>query len=138
MRLVLDTNVALDWLVFADPGVVHIVAALHTGRATAWTNAACEAELARVLDYAQFGVSGPAQGEALRAYRALVQHHAGASDPSALPRCADTDDQKFLELARDAGASHLVTKDKSLLTLGRARYGLRFRIVPPHRLLLTN
>lgn len=136
MRLVLDTNVALDWLVFADPGVAHIVAALRTGRATAWTNAACEAEFARVLGYAQFGMSAPAQDEALHAYRALVQRHDGTSDPRTLPRCADADDQKFLELARDAGATHLLTKDKSLLTLARARYGLRFHIVPPHKLLL--
>jgi predicted nucleic acid-binding protein len=49
-----------------------------------------------------------------------------------LPNCSDRDDQKFLELARDAGAAILVTKDKALLKLARrtARDGL-FRIMPP-------
>lgn len=138
MQLVLDTNVALDWLVFRDPQVAHIVAALHAGAVTAWTNAACEAELVRVLAYAQFKLGVEAQGGAIEAYRKLVHRYAGAPDPRPLPRCADADDQKFLELTRDAGASHLVTKDKSLLTLARARHGLRFRIVTPQTLSLSD
>ena len=49
-----------------------------------------------------------------------------------LPLCKDTDDQKFLELARDAGAETLITKDKALLKLAKKtrRAGL-FSILPP-------
>jgi predicted nucleic acid-binding protein len=49
-----------------------------------------------------------------------------------LPVCTDRDDQKFLEIARDAGAAILVTKDKALLKLAKktAREGL-FRIMTP-------
>jgi len=49
-----------------------------------------------------------------------------------LPVCTDRDDQKFLEIARDADAAILVTKDKALLKLARktAREGL-FRIMTP-------
>jgi predicted nucleic acid-binding protein len=49
-----------------------------------------------------------------------------------LPLCKDKDDQKFLELARDADAQTLITKDKALLKLARktARDGL-FGIIPP-------
>ena len=51
---------------------------------------------------------------------------------STLPRCADPDDQKFLELADDAGADVLVTGDGHLLSLaGRTRFEIftagRFR-----------
>ncbi|MBW8810763.1 MAG: PIN domain-containing protein, partial [Lysobacter sp.] len=44
----------------------------------------------------------------------------------ALPRCADPDDQKFLELALAANARWLLSRDHALLVLGRrtARAGL--------------
>jgi predicted nucleic acid-binding protein len=45
-----------------------------------------------------------------------VDDPAGAVVPS-LPRCEDPDDQKFLELARHAGARWLVSRDKALLKL---------------------
>jgi predicted nucleic acid-binding protein len=49
-----------------------------------------------------------------------------------LPVCTDRDDQKFLEIARDAGAAILISKDKALLKLARrtARENL-FRIMAP-------
>jgi hypothetical protein len=49
-----------------------------------------------------------------------------------LPVCTDRDDQKFLEIARDADAQILVTKDKALLKLARktAQAGM-FRIMLP-------
>ncbi len=49
-----------------------------------------------------------------------------------LPRCSDVDDQKFLELARDARADVLISKDKALLKLARKtmQAGL-FNILPP-------
>ena len=50
-RVVLDTNAWLDWLVFDDPGVAALRAAVEAGRAEAWIDAACEAELERVLAY---------------------------------------------------------------------------------------
>ena len=51
LRLVLDTNVWLDWLVFDDPGIAHIAAAVAAGEAEVVVDGACEAELARVLGY---------------------------------------------------------------------------------------
>jgi uncharacterized protein len=132
MRVVLDTNVVLDWLVFRDVGVQHIVSALEAGHITAWTNAACEHELERVLGYPKFALTEPVQDAAIATFRRAAQRCDGPAVTSTLPRCDDPDDQKFLELARDARASFLVTKDKSLLTLSRARYALRgFRIVKP-------
>lgn len=54
----------------------------------------------------------------------------------ALPRCSDPDDQKFLVLADVALADCLLTRDKALLKLGRARYGLPFRIAQPEAIAL--
>ena len=43
LRLVLDTNVWLDLLVFNDPGVSAIRKAVEEGRAEIFIDAACEA-----------------------------------------------------------------------------------------------
>ena len=49
-----------------------------------------------------------------------------------LPICSDKDDRKFMELAFDARAHVLITKDKALLKLARknTRNGF-FRIISP-------
>ena len=62
-----------------------------------------------------------------------VSHlHDGPARASALPACRDRDDQQFLELARDCGAALLVSKDRDLLELRRAKFGpTGFRIVTP-------
>ena len=64
MRLVLDTNVWLDWLVFGDPEVAPLRAAVEQGRARVFIDAACEAELARVLAYRLGRVSLDAAAQA--------------------------------------------------------------------------
>ena len=51
LRLVLDTNVWLDWLVFDDADVAPIKAAVARGQAEIFIDAACEQELVRVLAY---------------------------------------------------------------------------------------
>jgi predicted nucleic acid-binding protein len=42
-----------------------------------------------------------------------------SGEPARLPRCRDADDQKFLEVARDAGAMLLISRDKALLRVDR-------------------
>ena len=51
MRLVLDTNVVLDLVVFEDPGVRPLRAAIERGEAVLLCCDACHAELRRVLAY---------------------------------------------------------------------------------------
>ncbi len=133
MRIVLDTNVVLDWLMFRDPGVAHIAAVLEKrSTATLLTNERCEAELVRVLQYDTFALDDTARRTILDAFRSVAHRDTGVPSCEAMPICKDPDDQKFLELARDAHADYLITKDKALLTLGRRRYGIRaFAIVTP-------
>ncbi len=137
MRLVLDTNVWLDWLVFADAGVVPIREAVARGDASVFISPACETELARVLGYVLSGhaLDAEAQAAALLQYRAIActaYDIAEAHDIAELPRCEDPDDQMFLELARDCRADLLITKDRDLLTLAARKVKpLPFRIVTP-------
>jgi len=135
-RLVLDTNVWLDWLVFADPSVCAIQAAVCERRAEIVLNPPCRDELERALGYPLRGtIASPDRrmqwlGEALGVVRQLEPNGAAATD--LLPRCRDPDDQKFLELALDANADFLVTRDKALLVFARRRVRpLPFRVLTP-------
>ncbi len=133
LRLVLDTNIWLDWLVFGEPSLAALKAAVAERRAELFIDAACEAELARVLayDFGKHSVDAAAQAACLAECRRLARplQDAKPADCASLPRCADPGDQIFLEAALAARADFLVTRDRALLDLGRR--GLPFRIVTP-------
>ncbi len=122
-RIVLDTNVCLDLFLFNDPQCVHLMAGLRHGSVQAITRDDCRDEWRRVLHYPQLPVDDVTRPAVSAAFDALVQHLAPlestTQDDALLPRCADADDQKFLELALAANASWLISKDKELLKLDR-------------------
>lgn len=133
-RLVLDTNIWLDWLVFAEPAVAPLKDAVALGRAAVYIDAPCEAELARVLAYdlGRHSIDAVAQAACLAACRRVslrIEGAASEAQRAMLPVCRDPDDQKFLEAALAARADALVTKDQALLEL--ARRERRFRILTP-------
>lgn len=134
MKLVLDTQVWLDWLVFDDPIVAPLRDAVEAGRAQVVINAACEAELARVLAYdlGKHSIAADAQLAAL-SYARRVARWIDIEMVDRLPQCRDPDDQKFIELAFGAKADILVTKDGELLKMRRR---VPFRIAPPIELPL--
>jgi predicted nucleic acid-binding protein len=132
-RLVLDTNAALDLLWFGDPRCAALRTALAGGRVRAVTNAACAAEWRRVLRYPALALDELAIARLEREHAALCLLVAARRD-GPLPRCRDPDDQIFLELARDAGAIALLTRDAELLRLSRrAQRVAGFAILPPER-----
>lgn len=135
MRLVLDTNVWLDWLVFDDPSIAPIKAAVAANRAEIFIDAACEAELERALAY-DFGrkrtLAAADRETCLALCRGVARRIEGALpgvERAQLPACRDPDDQKFLEAALNARAGFLLTKDRALLDL--AKRSLPFRILTP-------
>jgi len=135
LRLVLDTNVWLDWLAFDDPSVAPIKAAVAEGRAEVFIDSECEAELERALGYdlgRKFTLHATAQAACLAECRRVARRiatPAPEAERALLPACRDRDDQKFMEAALAAGAHFLVTKDRRLLDL--AERTVRFGIVPP-------
>ncbi len=137
-RVVLDTNVLVSLYVFADSRFAPLRARVESGEWQAITNVACFDEFRRVLGYPLFALSEEEQQNALATYgaEATCADTTLPAAPAALPRCTDRDDQKFLELARDAAADWLVTADKALLRLAR-RDRLRglFRILTPEKAL---
>lgn len=124
LRLVLDTNVWLDWLVFDDAGIAPLKAAAAAARAEIFIDEACAGELAAVLGYPlRKEILGAAAQAACMAECQRVARSAGVAADLRypLPICRDPDDQKFLELARACGADFLVTKDRELLMLARRK-----------------
>ncbi len=134
LRLILDTNVWLDWLVFDDPSIAPIKAAVAADRAQVFIDAACEAELERALGYdlGKRTVDIVACIAECRRVARRIDSTAPEAKRARLPACRDPDDQKFLEAALAAGAGFLVTKDRALLDL--ARRETPFRIVTPEGL----
>jgi len=130
--LVLDTNVVLDWVAFDDARVQPIAAAIERGALRAVTSGACLQELRRALGYAQVKLDAAAQALAFERYAAHVTvfDSPAPGEAMVLPLCDDPDDQKFLQLAWQARASHLVTRDKALLKLAR-RLADRFAVLAP-------
>jgi predicted nucleic acid-binding protein len=128
MRVVLDTNVWLDVLVFDDPAT----RALKQPPYEIVIDEACEAELERVLAYplGKWSLDDAQRAACLGQCSKLAVRIAQA-EAATLPRCEDPDDQKFLVLASAAGAQVLVTKDAALLRLRRK---VPFRIARPEEL----
>jgi putative PIN family toxin of toxin-antitoxin system len=132
-RIVLDTNVCLDLLVFRDPACMPLRDALQRGAVHAMTRPDCRDEWRRVLHYPGLPVDDDSRPALMAAFDTLT-HLAPASQARLvapqLPRCADPDDQKFLELALGTGARWLLSKDKALLKLAnRARRVCGFAIL---------
>lgn len=130
--IILDTNVCLDLFVFHDPRWAPLLAALEDGSVTAVTRADCRDEYRIVLHYAHLPLDEATRAVAADRFDALITVIDPPVSGVRLPVCTDRDDQKFLELARDAGVDTLITKDKALLKLARktAQAGL-FKIMVP-------
>lgn len=131
-RVVIDTNVCLDLLVFRDPRWAALLEALESGAVEAVTRADCRDEYNIVLHYRHLPLTDDTRPLAAARFDELVTVVAPDAVHVRLPVCTDRDDQKFLEIARDSGAAILITKDKALLKLARktAQAGL-FRILLP-------
>jgi putative PIN family toxin of toxin-antitoxin system len=124
LRLVLDTNVWLDWLAFDDATIAPLKRAQTAGAFEICIDDVCARELVAVLGYelGKRSLTPDAQAKCITAFRALARHAAAsATAATELPKCRDADDQKFLELAAACGADYLVTKDKALLVLARRK-----------------
>ena len=134
-RVVLDTNVVLDWLVFADLEVRPLVAAIQARQVLWISSAAVRAELQHVLVR---GVAAAWQPDAGRIEDAHVQHALDVTQPAPDTaerrlRCTDADDQKFIELALAHRARWLITRDRAVLKLARKAAGRGLVITTPAR-----
>jgi putative PIN family toxin of toxin-antitoxin system len=138
-RLVLDTNIVLDCLVFRDPATRDLAAALEARRVQALVHRYALDELERVLAYRQCRLAVTEQRQVMDRYLTatfLAPMPDGFSAttpllPPGFPRCRDRDDEPFLALAYHGGADGLVTKDKALLELRKKARRFAITILAP-------
>ena len=116
--VVVDTNVALDLLIFSDPRTVPLRTLLTQGRLAWIATPVMRDELERVLAY-------PHIAERMNFYRVTAAQVLAAFDAQArlvdvAPKvayvCKDADDQKFIDLAA-AHRAILLSKDKAVLCM---------------------
>jgi uncharacterized protein len=127
LRLVLDTNIVLDCLVFRDQSTRELMAAIEARRAQVLVHQYALDELERVLAYPQCRLAATEQQQVLDRYLAAATMAPMPDEfsrdtlllPPNFPRCRDRDDEPFLALAYHAQADGLVTKDKAVLKLRR-------------------
>lgn len=132
-RIVLDTNAWLDLLVFRDARAAWLGAALVGRRVEAVVDTRAFEEWRRVLAYPKLGLDAARRRDAALAFERISVPWSGPPADARLPRCADPDDQPFLELARDAGALLLVSRDAALLALDRRTRAVGFGVVAPEQ-----
>jgi hypothetical protein len=116
-------------LVFDDPSIASVKAAVAADRAEVFIDAACEAELERAYDLGGRTVDIAACIAEYRCVARRIDLPVPGAGSARLPLCRDPDDQKFLEAALAARAGFLVTRDRALLDL--ARRAAPFRILSP-------
>lgn len=129
--VVIDTNIVLDLLVFAD-SAVHALKPLLASGALRWiATAAMRVELERVLGYAQivprlayYGLDAP---QVLQAFDAQTCTVVAAQRAPAV--CKDPDDQPFIDLAVQHGAI-LLSKDRAVLSLRKRLLALGVHAAP--------
>lgn len=130
-RAVLDTNVVLDWLVFRNPRVDALGAALDAGSLQWLSCPPMRSELAYMLASQRLARWAPDASEVLGRHDRLATLCDAPELPLARLRCSDPDDQVFVDLALAQRADWLWTHDRALLKLARRAAALGLRIGAP-------
>lgn len=128
-RVVLDTNVLLDFWVFDDPVARPLRDAVEGGRINALRSGETVDELTQVVMRSTFDLATEDRFGILRQWDRLATP-VERIFPAPVA-CTDLHDQKFLDLAYTARADWLVTKDKALLKLARRTRGDGLLIMTP-------
>ena len=132
-RIVLDTNVWLDWLFFKDPSMTKIGRHVAHKRLKVIIDEACRDELKKVLAYPRFNVNSTEKDSFMRCVdeKSQIVGKLKSVYSDVLPICKDEDDQKFIELAYGSKASWLITRDKDLLKLRKKMLRLKIIVSEP-------
>jgi len=119
-RVVLDTNVVLDWFYFLDPRCAALAEVVAQHRVRWIASAAMRDELDRVLDRglrSSWPVDAASVREGWQRWATVVEAD-GAPSPASMC-CTDPDDQKFIDLALQVRAAALLSADRAVLRLAR-------------------
>ncbi|HEY8012054.1 MAG TPA: putative toxin-antitoxin system toxin component, PIN family [Rudaea sp.] len=115
--MVLDTNVVLSALLFAGGIAGRLRGAWQDGLFVPLVNTITAQELIRVLAYPKFRLTANEQQELLADYLPCASVVRMPGRLPAVPKCRDSSDLPFLQLAVVGKAKVLVSGDKDLLAL---------------------
>ena len=122
-RLVLDTNVILDLLVFKDPSTEPIRLMLDAKIVDAVRSEASMLELVDVIQRPIFKLSQQEQEMILQAWEGVTRLLENTAIESAPFICRDLDDQIFLDMAYSIRPAVLFSKDLRVLELRASAKG---------------
>jgi len=139
LRLLLDTNIVLDCLVFRDPTARSLWAAVEAKGVELLSHPLALEELSRVLAYPQCRLDEEVQLDIWARYAevtSLIPVPDGfglesLSLPPGFPGCRDRDDELFLALAYHSGADALISKDRDILSLRKKARKFGVKILGP-------
>ena len=117
LRVVLDTNVLVSALVFADGRLVPLRRTWRKGLVVPLVCRATVEELLRVLAYPKFRLTAAEREDLLADILPFCETVVIDEPIDDLPPCRDVHDRMFLELAVAVRAGALVTGDADLLAL---------------------
>lgn len=120
-RLILDTNIWLDWLVFTDPLILPIQAAVSGKKVDLVGTQSMWDELADVLTRPYLADRLFARFKHVNDALAVWNQHTTLClpAPEASLHCKDNDDQIFVDLALATTPTILVSKDRAVLSLAK-------------------
>lgn len=116
-RVVIDTNLVLSALVFAQGRLSPLRLAWQGTHCQPLVSSVTAAELIRVLAYPKFKLSAADQQELLADYLPYCTTVKMPAKPPVTPDCRDPFDLPFLQLAVAGKADCLVSGDQDLLSL---------------------
>jgi uncharacterized protein len=131
-RVVLDTNIVLSALVFAQGRLAPLRLAWQQTLCHPLVSGTTIVELMRVLNYPKFKLTHDEQQELLGDYLPYCTTVKMPAKPPATPPCRDPFDVQFLELCITGKAEYLVTGDQDILNLS---LGARCKIVTAEEFL---
>ena len=130
--MVLDTNAALDWLVFKDSGMAALGAAIESHQIAWAATPRMREELLRTLAYPALTKWQPDCEHTLTWFdRWSVPHPEPEAARHGSLLCSDPDDQVFIDLAVTLQARWLVTHDRALHRLKRQAARLGVQVLRP-------
>jgi putative PIN family toxin of toxin-antitoxin system len=115
--VVIDTNLVLSALVFAQGRLTPLRQAWQNQRIQPIVSRVTATELIRVLAYPKFKLTAEEQQELLADYLPCCKTVRIPEPPPKTPACRDAFDIPFLQLAIVGKATALVTGDRDLLVL---------------------
>jgi putative PIN family toxin of toxin-antitoxin system len=116
-RVVLDTNLVLSALVFAQGRLTILRHGWQDGRYRPLASRSTTAELIRMLAYPRFRLTADEQEELLADYLPWCTTVRIPNPPPETPACRDPFDVPFLQLAAAGKADYVVTGDRDMLSL---------------------